>query len=158
VAEATPKVGVTSVGEVAKTFAPEPVLSVKALARFALDGVARNVATLVPKPDTPVEIGKPVHEVSVPLCGVPRIGVTSVGEVAKTAEPDPVSSVSAAAKFALDGVARNVATLVPRPDTPVAIGKPVQDVRVPELGVPKTGVVNDGEVARATTVPVPDVV
>jgi len=50
VAEATPKVGVTSVGEVAKTADPEPVSSVRADARFALDGVAKKVATLVPKP------------------------------------------------------------------------------------------------------------
>jgi len=50
VADATPSVGVTSVGEVAKTADPEPVSSVKALARFALDGVAKKVATLVPKP------------------------------------------------------------------------------------------------------------
>jgi len=143
---------------VLNTARPEPVSSVNALARFALDGVAKKVATLVPRPDTPEEIGRPVHEVKVPDVGVPRIGVTSVGEVAKTAEPDPVSSVRAEAKLADDGVARNVATLVPRPDTPVPIGKPVQDVRVPELGVPKTGVVNDGEVARATTVPEPVVV
>jgi len=158
VAAAAPRIGVTSVGEVAKTAEPDPVSSVRAAARFALVGVARKVDTLVPRPDTPVPIGKPVQEVKVPDVGVPRIGVTSVGEVAKTAEPDPVSSVRAEAKLADDGVARNVATLVPRPDTPVPIGKPVQDVRVPELGVPKTGVVNDGEVARATTVPEPVVV
>jgi len=88
----------------------------------------------------------------------PKVGVTSVGEVAKTAEPEPVSSVNDAARFALVGVARKVATLVPKPDTPVPIGKPVQEVNVPLCGVPKTGVVNDGEVARATTVPEPVVV
>jgi len=74
-------VAVVSVGLVAKTASPLPVSSVRHEARFAEDGVARKVATFVPSPLTPVEIGKPVHEVSVPLEGVPRIGVTSVGEV-----------------------------------------------------------------------------
>jgi hypothetical protein len=50
-------VAVVSVGEVAKTFAPVPVSSVRHEARFALDGVAKNAATLVPSPLTPVEIG-----------------------------------------------------------------------------------------------------
>jgi hypothetical protein len=92
-----PRIGVTSVGLVAKTLAPLPVSSVKAAARFALDGVARKVATPVPKPDTPVAIGSPVAFVKVALVGVPRIGVTSVGEVANTAEPLPVSSLKAVA-------------------------------------------------------------
>ena len=45
------------------------------------------------------------------------VAVVSVGEVAKTFAPVPVSSVNAAAKFADDGVARKVATFVPRPVT-----------------------------------------
>jgi hypothetical protein len=57
--------------------------------------------------------------------GVPNAGVTKVGLFANTAAPEPVSSVSAAAKFALDGVAKNVATPVPKPETPVDIGSPV---------------------------------
>jgi hypothetical protein len=92
-----PRIGVTSVGEIAKTLAPLPVSSVKAAARFALDGVARKVATPVPRPDTPVAIGSPVAFVKVTLVGVPRIGVTRVGEVANTAEPLPVSSLKAVA-------------------------------------------------------------
>jgi len=95
-----PNSGVTNVGEVANTAAPVPVSSVRAAAKLALDGVARNVATPVPRPDTPVEIGRPVALVSVPLVGVPRIGVTSVGDVANTAAPVPVSSVSAAERLA----------------------------------------------------------
>jgi hypothetical protein len=70
-----------------------------------------------------------------PDVGVPKIGVTKVGVLAKTLAPVPVSSVSAAAKFADDGVARKVATLEPRPDTPET-GKPVQFVSVPDDGVP----------------------
>ena len=75
------------------------------------------------------------------------IAVVIVGDVAKTSEPVPVSSVTAARKFALLGVARNVATPVPSPDTPVLIGSPVQLVNVPLLGVPSTGVVMIGDVS-----------
>jgi len=105
-------------------------------------------------PVTPVVKGKPVALVNVALVGVPRIGVTSVGLVAKTLAPLPVSSVKAAARFALDGVARKVATPVPRPDTPVPIGRPVAFVKVALVGVPRIGVTRVGEVA-STLLPVP---
>jgi hypothetical protein len=67
-----------------------------------------------------------VQFVSVPEVGVPRIGVTSVGVFAKTNAPVPVSSVTAEARLALEGVARNVATpvpgvVVPRAVTPRAV-------------------------------------
>ena len=70
----------------------------------------------------------------------PMTGVTSVGVVANTAEPVPVSSVKAVCKLALLGVAKKVATPVPNPLTPVATGKPVQLVNVPLVGVPSMGV------------------
>jgi hypothetical protein len=41
-------------------------------------------------PVTPVDNGKPVALVNVPLCGVPNIGVTNVGLVARTLLPVPV--------------------------------------------------------------------
>jgi hypothetical protein len=110
--------------------------------------VARNVATPVPKPDTPVEIGKPVILVATPEAGVPSAGVTRVGDVAKTKAPEPVSFVTAAAKLADDGVAKNVATPEPRPDTPVEMGKPVVLVRTPLAGVPRAGVTSVGLVAN----------
>jgi hypothetical protein len=135
-----------------------PVSSVNRAARLALDGVARKVAAPAARPETPVEIGRPVALVSVADVGVPRTGVTSVGEVAKTSAPVPVSSVSAAARFADDGVAKKVATPVPRPETPVEIGNPVAFVRVPLVGVPRTGVTKVGDVVSATTVPEPLVV
>ena len=116
-----------------------PVLVVRAVARFALVGVARNVATPAARPLTPVEIGRPVQLVSVPDVGVPRTGATRVGVSAKTSAPDPVSSVTAVFKFAEDGVARKVAMPAPRPLTPVEIGKPVALVSVAEVGVPRTG-------------------
>lgn len=155
-------VGVVSDGDVPNTSAPLPVSSVTAAARFAEEGVARKVATPAARPDTPVAIGNPVQFVNVPDVGVPRIGVTSVGEVPKTSAPVPVSPVTAAARFALDGVARNVATPAPSPETPVATGSPVQFVSVPDAGVPRAGVTNVGDdsvgdVAR-TPLPVPVVV
>src|SRR6266852_1197848 len=147
VAVAAPKIGVTNVGVVAKTLTPVPVLSVRAEERLAEDGVARNVATFVPRPETPVPIGRPVQLVNVPELGVPSIGVTKVGEVAKTALPVPVLVVSAVKRLAELGVVRNVDTPAPKFDTPDAIGKPVQLVRVPEAGVPKIGAVNVGLVS-----------
>lgn len=107
------------------------------------------VATPVPNPDTPVETGSPVQLVSVPEAGVPKFGVTNDGLVANTNDPEPVSSVTAEAKLALVGVAKNVETPVPNPDTPEAIGSPVQLVSVPEVGVPSIGVTKVGLVARA---------
>ena len=146
VAVAAPRVGVTKVGLLVNATVPEPASSVNADARFAEDGVARNVATPVPRPDIPVDTGRPVTFVITPDAGVPRAGVTRVGLVANTADPEPVSSVRVEARFALDGVARNVATPVPNPDTPVDIGKPVAFVRTPDAGVPSAGVVNVGDV------------
>jgi hypothetical protein len=145
-----PRAGVTNVGEVANTSAPEPVSPVTALARLALEGVARKVATPVPSPLIPVETGRPVQFVSVPEAGVPRAGVTSVGDVANTKAPLPVSPVTADAKFALDGVARNVAMPVPSPETPVEIGRPVAFVSVAADGVPKSGVTRAGDVANTS--------
>ena len=90
---------------------------------------------------------------------VVMVGVARVGLVANTLAPVPVSSVNAAARFADVGVARNVATPVARPATPVAIGSPVQLLRVPEAGVPRIGAVsvlfdNVSVVARPTSVSV----
>jgi hypothetical protein len=110
-------------------------------------------------PVVPPSIGSPVAFVRVPLEGVPKAGVTSVGLVANTKEPEPVSSVTAAAKFALDGVPRNVATPAPKdvmPVPPFATGrvpvtlvvklvKVVELVPVPPLAIgkmPDTSVVN----------------
>jgi hypothetical protein len=154
VAVATPNTGVTRVGDVANTLTPVPVLSVRADAKLADEGVPKKVATPVAKPDTPVEIGRPVQLVRVPEVGVPSNGVVRVGEVANTKSPVPVSSVTADSKLAEDGVAKKVATPVAKPDTPDEIGRPVQLVKVPEPGVPNTGVMKVG-VLLNTTRPVP---
>lgn len=88
---------------------------------------------------------------------VDALARATVGFVPKTRDPLPVSSVTAVARLALDGVARNVATPAPRPETPVLIGNPVQLVRVPDAGVPKAGVVNVGlENVAAEDVNVPE--
>lgn len=142
--EGVPSAGVTNVGLVANTNAPEPVSPVTAAAKLADEGVAKNVATPEPKPEMPVATGKPVQFVNVPEVGVPNTGATKVGVFANTKAPEPVSSETADAKFALDGVPKKVATPEPRPDTPVEIGKPVQFVNVPEAGVPSAGVVSVG--------------
>jgi hypothetical protein len=139
-----PNKGVTSVGLVANTKEPVPVSSVTAVIKFAEEGVAKNVATPVPKPLMPVETGRPVALVKVAEEGVPNAGVTNVGLVAKTKEPEPVSSVTAAIKFEEEGVAKKVAIPVPKPLMPVEIGKPVALVRVTDDGVPKAGVTSVG--------------
>jgi len=45
-------------------------------------------------PVTPVVKGNPVALVKVTLVGVPKTGVTNVGDVLKTLEPDPVDVVT----------------------------------------------------------------
>jgi hypothetical protein len=82
----------------------------------------------------------------------PSVGVVNAGLVANTSAPDPVSPVTAAARLAEDGVARNVATPAPRPLTPVAIGSPAQLVSVPDAGVPNVGVTIVGDVNSSALV------
>ena len=169
VALATPRIGVTSVGDVANTKAPLPVSFVTAAAKLADEGVAKNVATPVAKPLTPVEIGRPVPLVSVTDWGVPKIGVTSVGDVPNTLAPVPVSSVSAPAKLAEVNEPREVAL----PDEVIAPVRlalvvtlpavkpdavPVMFVPTKAVGVPSAGVTKVGLFDRTTaTDPVDDV-
>jgi len=149
-----PRAGVTSVGEdsvgeLDNTTLPVPVEVVTPVPPLATGSV----------PVTPVVIGRPVQFVSVPEAGVPSTGVTSVGLVANTRAPEPVSSVTAALRLALEGVAKNVATPVPKPEMPVDTGRPVQLVNVPDVGVPRAGVTSVAEVivgeVDRTTEPVP---
>ena len=90
--DAFPNIGVTNVGEVLKTATPVPVSLVNAEARLALEGVPKNVATPVPSPETPVSIGNPVPFVNITAEGVPKSGEISVGVLANTNAPPPVSS------------------------------------------------------------------
>jgi hypothetical protein len=116
------------VGEVARTGPPEPVAA-----------LLSPVATPAPSPEMPVETGRPVAFVNVADDGVPSAGVTRVGEVDSTGEPEPVTAF-----------ARPAATPVPRPDTPVEIGSPVAFVNVAEEGVPRAGAVSVGDVDSTT--------
>jgi hypothetical protein len=129
-----PKTGVTKVGLVERTTLPDPVDVVTPVPPLATGRV----------PVTPVVIGRPVQLVNVPDVGVPKTGVTSVGLVDKTLFPDPVDVVTPVPPFNTGKV----------PVTPVVIGRPVQLVKVPEVGVPRTGVTRVG-VFASTTPPVP---
>ena len=109
--------GVTNVGLVANTAEPVPVSSVKAANRLAELNDPNDVAlpTLV---TAPVKLAfvvtlpavkpaaVPVMFVPTNALGVPSAGVTSVGDVANTNDPEPVSSDTAAAICA--DVATNV--------------------------------------------------
>ena len=95
-------------------------------------------------PVTPVVNGKPVKLVATPDAGVPKAGATKTALSENTALPEPVSSVIAPAKFAEDGVAKNVATPAPKPLMPLPTGRLVPLVRSTLDGVPKSGVVNAG--------------
>ena len=72
-------------------------------------------------PVATVEVNWPDTLKLVPVA-TPNTGVTKVGDVAKTTEPVPVSSVIAPAKLALDGVANHVATPVPKPEISDVLG------------------------------------
>jgi hypothetical protein len=94
--------------------------------RFAVDGIVPTdlVVPLKATLGILVKMGYPEQYCKLPLPGVPKTGeinvaLVRVGLVANTADPLPVSSVSAAARFALDGVVRNVVTPVPVPVTPL---------------------------------------
>jgi hypothetical protein len=71
-------VGLAIVGDVARTLPPDPVTATPS-----------EVATPVPKPVRPAT-GRPVAFVSTTADGVPRAGLTSVGEFDRTTDPVPV--------------------------------------------------------------------
>jgi len=104
------------------------------VAALAIVGAAADVA------NTSVNVGE--VNTGVVSVGVVSVGVVIVGEVANTADPVPVSSVKAVRKLADVGVTKKVAIPVPRPLTPVEIGRLVQFDRLPLVGVPNIGVVN----------------
>ena len=107
----------------------------------------------------------PVADI-VPLkAAVPlTLGDAIDGDEANTRAPVPVSSVTAEARFALEGVAKNVAIPEPSPETPVEIGNPVAFVKVPDEGVPNAPPLTTNAPAepvltpRAVTTPVPVVI
>lgn len=143
------KVGLEIVGLAFKTTAPVPLEVVTPVPPLATGRVPvtlvvkfAKVVEVVPVPPlaigkvpvTPVVSGSPVQLVNVPEEGVPRTGVVRVGLVDKTTLPVPVEVVTPVPPLATGKV----------PVTPVVKGNPVQLVKVPEEGVPKTGVTSVG--------------
>ncbi len=112
---------------------PERVTSLEA------DRVVKAPVVGVVAPTVPLMLieAVPVRFVTVPLDGVPNAPPLTTGAPA-------VPTLTAKA----------VAIPVPRPDTPVEIGRPVAFVRVALDGVPRAGVTKVGDVAR-TLFPVP---
>ena len=98
--------------------------------------VALVAVAALPPIDSPEAV--PVKFVATPLDGVPN-----APPLTTNAPAEPTAT------------ARAVATPVPKPLIPVETGNPVQEVKVPEDGVPRTGVTKVGLVAKATTVPLP---
>ena len=86
--------------------------------------------------------GNPVQFVNTPDVGVPSRGVTKVGDVLNTNNPEPVSSEHSVA------ISADVEDVIP------VIGKPVHDVNVPDAGIPSAGVTNVGDVPN-TRAPLP---
>ena len=86
-----------------------------------VQGVAevRVAVMIVPDVIASVAVDPTVPEVTTLSVNPEITGLVRVGVVPNTSEPVPVSSVIAAIKLALVGVARNVATLVPRPVNPL---------------------------------------
>lgn len=136
---AAPMTGVTKVGVLANTKAPDPVSSVIAVAKLELDGVAKNVATPDPNPLTPVEIGKPVPFVKVTDVGIPKIGVTNVGLVDKTKLPEPVELVTPVPPCATSMVVALQVPCVIVPTEvkldPVTVGFKVVPLKVPASAI-----------------------
>lgn len=65
------------------------------------------------------DVGPDIINAGVVVDAVVAVGLLSVGVLAKTSDPVPVSSVTAAARLALVGVPRNVAIPVPSEVNPV---------------------------------------
>lgn len=123
IADGVPKFGVVNTGDVVPAGPPVP------------DAVpASRVATPVPNPVMPVLRGRPVQFVQTRADGVPRAGVTSVGEVPNTNAPEPVSPVTVAARLALDGVVRNVTMPVPGTNPVGLLDTPAETTMSPVAG------------------------
>jgi len=93
-------------------------------------------------PVTPVVRGRPVTFVITPEAGVPRAGVTRVGDVLRTTDPEPVEEVTPVPPLATANVpARVTAPLVAEAGVspvvpPAKVVTPVVDVsKVAEVGI-----------------------
>ena len=95
-----PNTGVTNAGLVVPVIAPVP-----------FNAEPRAVAILSPKPETPVDMGKPVALVKTAAEGVPKAGVTRAGDVARTTAPEPVTVFPCAVTVPEVGKVKLVAAL-----------------------------------------------
>jgi thiamine phosphate synthase YjbQ (UPF0047 family) len=108
-----------NVGLAVKATVPVPDSSVRAAAKLAEVGVARNVATPVPRPEIPVDTGRPVAFVSVIAEGVPRFGVVRVRPaIVVTVEPratevEPIVAEALASIVLVTEAVSPVVTTVP---------------------------------------------
>ena len=103
-------------------------------------------------------VAVPVMFVPTNADGVPSAGVTKVGDVANTAEPVPVSSVNAVAKFAEVNEPRDAAFPTVTLLAVKAVAVPVMFVPTNADGVPSAGVTNVGLFDNTTfVVPVEEV-
>lgn len=89
----------------------------------------RRELVMVVKAKVPLEVALPVIKVLLSSVVEEKRPSVMVGSVPKTTAPVPVSPVTALAKFALLGVARKVATPVPKPETPVEMGRLIASVK-----------------------------
>lgn len=162
---------------VENTTFPDEVMVVAVMVPTVMFGVP------VRPPEVPVvfwfKVGK-VQLVNVPDEGVPRIGAVNVGEVrvllvnvcvaarVTTVSDVPGNVIVVASVPANVNEFDTVSVLPAVTDRPVTLpAEPVvfwfsvgkeQFAKLPEDGVPRMGVTNVGDVARATTVPLPEVV
>jgi hypothetical protein len=141
-----PRIGVTRVGDVLNTLFPEPVEVVTpvpplATGRVPVTCVARFTVPLRPP------VGYPVQLAKLPEVGVPRRGVTRVGDALRTTDPVPVEAVTPVPPLA---TGRVPVTCVVKLTVPLklAVVYPVQFVNTPDVGVPRRGVTRVGLVAR----------
>ena len=77
--------------------------------------IASAPATLVPRPETPVEIGRPVALVRVAAEGVPRLGVVNAGLVVREIAPEPLTARPSAVSTPVPVVTVDGAAPVPPP-------------------------------------------
>jgi hypothetical protein len=131
-----PKMGVTNVGVVASTLAPDPVEVVAPVPPLAIGSAP-----------TACDTGTLVALVNTTEDGVPSAGVTKEGDVERTTLPVPVEVVTPVPPFP-------TATMpVTFPAVPVVFWLNVGHVNVPVLkfpdcGVPSIGVTSVGDVER----------
>lgn len=100
------------------------------------------------KPTTPVVNGNPVALVNVTEVGVPRTGVTSVGDVERTTEPEPVEVVTPVPPLATAKVPATVTA-------PVVVVEGVRPVVPKLMEVTPLFVIVTAPVALETLIPVP---